>query len=82
MNNATARSGPHRPRRSLSGVAILLALTLAWQAAAPADGKELARDYAVAIGDTPEIQAGQILVRNQDGRVIARVPQSVLEGGK
>ena len=42
-------------------------------------GKELALDYAAAIGDCPEIQAGQVLVRDQKRRVIARVPQSVLE---
>ena len=45
-------------------------------------GKELALDYAAAIGDNPEIQGGQVLVRNEGGRVMARVPQSVLEAAK
>ncbi|MCE9519103.1 MAG: hypothetical protein K8R87_06080 [Verrucomicrobia bacterium] len=45
-------------------------------------GRELAQDYAAMIGDTPEIQAGQVILRNAEGRIIARVPQSVLEAGK
>ncbi len=45
-------------------------------------GRDLALDYAKAIGDNPEIQNGQVLVRNEEGRIIVRVPQSVLEAGK
>ena len=41
-------------------------------------GKELAEDYARGIGDPPEIIHGNILVRDTDGRIIARVPDSVL----
>jgi len=40
--------------------------------------KELAADYAKSIGETPEIQNGQILVRNEDKRIVARIPESVL----
>ncbi len=36
-------------------------------------GREPALDYAAVIGDTPEIQAGQVLVRNEEGRIIARL---------
>lgn len=42
-------------------------------------GRDLARDYATAIGNNPEIQGGQIIVRNEEGRVIARIPESVLQ---
>ena len=41
-------------------------------------GKELAGDYAVAIGDKPEIQHGKIIVRDEGGRIIAHIPESVL----
>ncbi len=40
--------------------------------------KELAADYAKKIGDSPEIQNGLILVRNEDKRIIARIPERVL----
>ena len=40
--------------------------------------KELAVDYASGIGDPPEIIHGKILVRDADGRIVARVPDSVL----
>ena len=40
--------------------------------------KELAGDYASAIGDTPEIQNGQVVIRTAEGRVLARLPESVL----
>jgi hypothetical protein len=40
--------------------------------------KELAQQYARDMGDKPEIQNGQILVRNEDRRIIARLPASVL----
>ena len=43
-------------------------------------GKDLAEDYARGIGDPPEIIHGKILVRDSDGRIIARVPDSVLLG--
>lgn len=42
-------------------------------------GKDLAEDYAQGIGDPPEIIHGRVLVRDADGRIIARVPDSVLE---
>ena len=41
-------------------------------------GKELATDYARAIGDKPEIQHGKIIVRDESGRIIAHIPESVL----
>ncbi len=40
--------------------------------------KELAVDYAKGIGDPPEIIHGKILVRDAEGRIVARVPDSVL----
>ncbi len=44
-------------------------------------GKDLAEDYARGIGDPPEIIHGKILVRDPDGRIIARVPESVISDG-
>jgi hypothetical protein len=41
--------------------------------------KDLAEEYAATIGETPEIVHGKILLRNEDGRIIAYVPESVLE---
>jgi hypothetical protein len=41
-------------------------------------GKELAHDYTAAIADPPEIEHGQIVIRNESGRIVARVPESVL----
>jgi hypothetical protein len=41
-------------------------------------GRELAHDYSAAIKDPPEIENGQIVIRNEDGRIVARVPESVL----
>lgn len=41
-------------------------------------GKELAGDYAAAIGDKPEIQYGKIIVRDEGGRIIAHIPEDVL----
>ena len=41
-------------------------------------GKDLAEDYAQGISDPPEIIHGMILVRDPEGRIIARVPDSVL----
>lgn len=40
--------------------------------------KDLAVDYAKGIGNPPEIIHGKILVRDADGRIVARVPDSVL----
>jgi hypothetical protein len=39
-------------------------------------GKDLASDYANAIGDNPEISKGKILVRDETGRIVAYVPES------
>lgn len=44
----------------------------------PGCSKDLAVDYAKGIGDPPEIIHGKILVRDADGRIVARVPDSVL----
>lgn len=41
-------------------------------------GKDLAEDYARGISDPPEIVHDRILVRDADGRIIARVPETVL----
>ncbi len=40
--------------------------------------KDLAEDYAKGISDPPEIIHGKIVVRDADGRIVARVPDSVL----
>lgn len=40
--------------------------------------KDLAGDYATAIGDSPEIQNGEVVVRDDRGRVIAHLPENVL----
>ena len=40
--------------------------------------KDLAADYAKGIGNPPEIIHGKILVRDAEGRIVARVPDSVL----
>ena len=42
-------------------------------------GKDLAADYARAIGDDPTIQLGNVVILDEEGRIIARVPASVLE---
>jgi hypothetical protein len=41
--------------------------------------KDMAAEYAAAIGDHPEIVHGKILLRNSDQRIIAYVPASVLD---
>jgi len=41
--------------------------------------KDLAGEYAMAIGDTPEVVNGKILVRNENGRIVAYVPESTWE---
>lgn len=38
-----------------------------------------AERYAVLIGDTPEVDGAQVVVRDDDGTELARVPASVLE---
>jgi len=43
--------------------------------------KDLATEYARGIGEVPQIENGQILVRNEDQRIVARIPASVLDGG-
>ena len=40
--------------------------------------KDLAADYARGISDPPEIIHGKIVVRDPEGRIMARVPESVL----
>ena len=40
--------------------------------------KELAGDYAAAITDPPEIQNGQVVIRSAEGRILTRLPESVL----
>jgi hypothetical protein len=42
--------------------------------------KDMATEYAKAIGEKPEIAHGKILLRNESHRIIAYVPASVLEG--
>jgi hypothetical protein len=42
-------------------------------------GKDLAGDYAKAIGDAPEVAHGKINVRDSFGRIIAHVPITVLD---
>lgn len=42
-------------------------------------GKDLAEDYAKAIEKRPEVELGKVLVRDEAGRIIARVPESVLD---
>jgi hypothetical protein len=41
--------------------------------------KDMATEYAAAIGENPEVVHGKILLRNEDHRIIAYVPASVLE---
>ena len=40
--------------------------------------KDLAADYVKGISDPPEIIHGKIVVRDPEGRIVARVPESVL----
>jgi len=40
--------------------------------------KDLAEDYARGISNPPEIIHGKIVVRDADGRIIARVADSIL----
>jgi hypothetical protein len=40
--------------------------------------KELAADYVKGISDPPEIIHGKVIVRDPEGRIVARVPESVL----
>jgi hypothetical protein len=41
--------------------------------------KDMATEYAKAIGENPEIVHGKILLRNDQKRIIAYVPASVLD---
>ncbi len=41
--------------------------------------RDLAVEYAKTIGSSPEIVHGKILVRNENARVIAYIPESVLK---
>jgi hypothetical protein len=41
--------------------------------------KDMAKEYASAIGSNPEIINGKIVLRNEQKRIIAHVPASVLE---
>lgn len=41
--------------------------------------RELAADYAAAIGDKPELEGEKVVVRNDSGRIIARLPKKVLD---
>ena len=45
-------------------------------------GQELALDYAKGLGETPEVVHGKMLVRNDEGRIIARVPVEVWQMGQ
>ena len=40
--------------------------------------KDLARDYAAAMGEAPEIENGEILVRDESRKIIAHLPQKIL----
>ena len=40
--------------------------------------KDMATEYAAAIGESPEVGHGKIMVRNEDRRIVAYVPVSVL----
>jgi hypothetical protein len=41
--------------------------------------KDMATEYAKAIGENPEIVHGKILLRNEQKRIIAYVPANVLD---
>ena len=41
--------------------------------------KDMATEYAKAIGENPEIVHGKILLRNEQNRIVAYVPATVLE---
>lgn len=43
-------------------------------------GKDLATDYVEAMGDSPVIEHGKVIVRDPQGHIIARVAASILEG--
>ncbi|MCW0219831.1 MAG: hypothetical protein OJI67_16015 [Prosthecobacter sp.] len=42
--------------------------------------RDLATDYVEAMGDNPVVEHGKVIVRDADGRIIARVADSILEG--
>jgi len=41
--------------------------------------RDLASDYVEAMGDSPVIEHGKVLIRDSQGRIIARVSESILE---
>lgn len=41
--------------------------------------KEMAAEYSKAIGQNPEVVRGKVLVRNEENRIIAYVPATVLQ---
>ena len=41
--------------------------------------KDMATEYAKAIGENPEVVHGKILLRNEQNRIVAYVPATVLE---
>lgn len=43
--------------------------------------RDMAAEYAAAIGENPEVVHGKIMLRNEDRRIIACIPVSVLEEG-
>lgn len=42
--------------------------------------KDEAEDIAVAIGDLPEIEGGEVVARRPDGDELGRIPLSIYEG--
>lgn len=42
-------------------------------------GIELAEDYVKAIGTSPEIHRGMVLIRDPEGRIMLRIAESVLD---
>lgn len=40
--------------------------------------EDRAEEYAALIGDTPEVEGDEVLIRDEAGVVLARVPSSVL----
>ncbi|TDU66030.1 hypothetical protein EI77_03766 [Prosthecobacter fusiformis] len=42
--------------------------------------KDLATDYVQAMGDSPVVEHGKVIVRDPQGHIIARVSASILEG--
>lgn len=40
--------------------------------------RDLATDYVKAMGDSPVVEHGKVLIRDAQGRIIARVSDSIL----